>query len=377
MIEQQIAQVEAQVPPLRGLQPKREVPNRLIGEAAVREDLARSFDRDNPPAELKAQQHLLERLGFMGPGLDLRALCLDALTSQVLGYYRDEEKDMTIVQRSGGFGPLEQMTVAHEYTHALQDQHFDLKSLGTHEVDQSDRSLARLALVEGDASLLMTQWAQANLTPQELVELVQQSSDPSQQETLDRLPPLLRTQLTFPYQEGLAFALRLYTEGGWDAINAAYRSLPDSTEQILHPEKYALAEGPVPVELPPVAQRLGVGWTQSAIDTAGELAIRVWLEGDRLPATPDSVSAEEAAAGWGGDRVASYDGPRGAWAVVWQTAWDTPADADEFASAAGSLVRHLGAGALVAGRGATDVLILVASDESTLQKVKAAVGISS
>ena len=136
----------------------------------------------------------------MAPGLNLRDLYLAALTSQILGYYDDKTKEMTVVQRSGAFGPLERMTLAHEYTHALQDQHFGLDSLQTDDPSQSDRSLARLALAEGDASLLMTLWAKANLTPQELAVLVQQSSDPAAQAALDRLPQILRQQFTFPYR---------------------------------------------------------------------------------------------------------------------------------------------------------------------------------
>jgi hypothetical protein len=217
----------------------------------------------------------------------------------------------------------------------------------------------------------MTQWAQANLTPQELIELVGQSSDPAAQAALDRLPPILRQQFTFPYEDGLSFALRLYLQGGWDAINAAYRKLPDSTEQILHPEKYASGEKPVSVELPPVVERLGAGWKQSTTDTIGEFATRVWIEGG-----PSRAPADEAAAGWGGDRVASYDGPDGAWAVAWKTAWDTPLDAEEFATAAAPLVEQLGSARLFSGPDATGKLILVASDDATLQKLTAAAGIA-
>ena len=370
-LDEQVAAVEAQVPPIRRIDPTVDVPNRVLSESAARDDLTRSFDKENPPAELKIQQDLLERLGFMEPGLNLRDLFLSAMASQILGYYDDDTKQMTIVQRSGGFGPLERMTLSHEYTHALQDQRFGLDSLQTDDPTEGDRGLARLALVEGDASLLMTLWAQGNLTPQELAELVQQSSDPAAQAALDRLPPILRQQFTFPYEAGLSFALRLYMQGGWDAIDAAYQKLPDSTEQILHPEKYASGEKPVSVTLPPALERLGSGWKESATDTVGEFATRVWIEGG-----PSRAAADEAAAGWGGDRLASYDGPNGAWAVAWKTAWDTPQDAEEFATAAAPLVDKLGSARLFAGPGATDKLILIASDDATLQKLTAAAGIA-
>ena len=80
---------------------------------------------------------------------------------------------MVVVSKSGAIGAIEKVTFAHEFTHALQDQHFGLEGIDVDAVGQGDRSLGRLALVEGDASLLMTHWLSGHLTAAEIEELLQ------------------------------------------------------------------------------------------------------------------------------------------------------------------------------------------------------------
>jgi hypothetical protein len=359
--------VEAAVPPLRGLEPRAEVQNRILDAAGLHAELVRLFDEAATPAEYAAGSRFGERLGLLPAGSDLRALQVALLEEEALGFYDQDTRQMTLVQRRGtAFGPLERATLAHEYTHALQDQHFGLADLGLDDLAHGDRALARLALVEGDASLLMQQWAAENLSFAEALKVLLQALDPRQQAVLASMPPILQRQLMFPYLDGLAFVTGLQAGGGWTAVDAAYSRPPDSTEQILHPEKYTVGEKPVAVASPDDLGRLGVGWTETLADTLGELTISVWLE----PAA-GATDAAAAAAGWGGDRVTMYEGPDGAWLIVWSTAWDTSADAAEFAAAAAaSGVRGL----RVVGGGppaARDrfVLVVFASDADLLDRL--------
>jgi len=362
-----IAEVEAAVPPLRGLELRAEVPNRILDAAGLHAELLRLFDEAATPAEYAAQSRFGERMGLLPAGSDLRALQLALFEEQALGFYDQDTRQMTLVERgSGTFGPLERATLAHEYTHALQDQHFGLADLGLDDLTQGDRALARLALIEGDASLLMQQWAAENLSFADAMKVLLQALDPRQQAVLAGMPPILQRQLMFPYLDGLAFVTGLQAAGGWTAVDAAYSRPPDSTEQILHPEKYTVGEGPVAIASPDELGRLGAGWTETLADTLGELTISVWLE----PAggTKDAAAA---AAGWGGDRVTMYEGPDGAWLIVWSTAWDTPADAAEFATAAAASrvrgVRVVGGGPVAA----TDriVLVVLSSDADLLDRL--------
>lgn len=283
------------------------------------------------------------------------------LTSQVAGFYRPDTKQMYVVSETGGLGPIEQVSFAHEYDHALQDQHFDLTKLGTAVADQGDRSLARLSLPEGDATLLMSDWAQQGLTPLQTLQLLQGSTNPAQAAVLASMPPFLKDDLLFPYTSGLAFVEGIQTSGGWPAVDAVYAKPPDSTEQILHSQKYLDHEEPIAVSFPAdLASRLGSGWKVSLQDTFGEFLLREWLEiAGGVPAS----AASDAAAGWGGDRVALVEGPNGAWGVAIVTQWDTKADADGFQSAATTAAAKL-PHSDVFRPSDTEVPVIVGSDDA-------------
>jgi hypothetical protein len=353
-IEAQVETIEASVPALRQLEPA-SVPNRVVDEAAARLDFERVIDEAATAEEYAAAARLGERLGFFPAGTDLRQTQLDLLGDQVLGYYDEEADTMAVVQRGADFGPLERVTIAHEYTHALQDQAFDLEKVTPDDdVDNSDQDLARVAMVEGDASLVTQQWTLDNLTFEQILAITRQAME--QQAVLAGIPRLLVRQLEFPYAEGLLFATALFQQGGWEAVDAAYASPPDSTEQVIHPEKYATREAPVAVEPDITPATLGEGWSEAASDTVGELGIATWLE------SAGPTIARDASAGWGGDRVVLLEGPDDAWLVDWITSWDSPADAEAFTAAASRRITELGDRAVVRHTpGSQDVEIRIAS----------------
>jgi len=356
--------VEQQVVGLRGLKPKRPVERQFITEAELRVLITQQFDEDTPPAYLAANERLYKALGLIPETASLRDLSLDLLSGGVAGFYRNDEGKLYVVSKSGGPGPNERFFFAHEYDHALQDQNSTIFKDQDGVLDQSDRLLARASVYEGDASLLMTQWASANLTRDELLEVIAASSDPAVQAVMDRTPAILSDTLTFPYTTGLGFVVAAHSAGGWPAVDAMLTKMPASTEQILHPDKYAAGEAPVAVTLPAdLAARLGPGWTVPLQDTFGELQLGIWLHQNGVTGA-DATSAND---GWGGDRLAVMEGPDGAWAVVLDTTWDTEKDATEFADAAQKAVEagpHTGQ---ISTPTAKDVTILIASDDATLQ----------
>lgn len=103
----------------------------------------------------------------------------------------------------------------------------------------------------------------------------------------------------------------------WAPVDRAFGNLPESTEQIIHPEKY-LRDHPKPVQIPADARLHGTSLGQ---DTAGEFTIRCWAR--------ENGSGDEAAAGWGGDRYETFRTSTGL-AGVWMTTWDSDKDAVEF-----------------------------------------------
>ena len=332
------AAIRAQVIKIRGLTPTKPVDPVSLDETELRANLTADFDRENTPAELQLGQDELITLGLLPKGSSLRTVMLDFQSGQVAGYYSPEKDELFVVSRSGGLGPTEMVTYAHEFTHQLQDQRVGLKSLGLDAPDQSDRGIARLALVEGDATSVQGAWMQGNLTPQQMGELLQASLDPKAVAALQNAPPFVRETSLFPYQNGLSFVSGLIAAGGYAAVDTAFEAPPSSTEQILHPEKYAAHEAPVALPIPAdVATKLGKGWSAAGQDTLGELILGIWLRQGGVA----GAAASTAAAGWGGDRLVVLRGPNAQVGVGLITTWDSPADTVEFFTAASTAVAAL------------------------------------
>ena len=367
--------IEDQTVEIRRLQPKRPVQPTLLDDAGIKRLTRDQFDKDNPPAEIAANERMYKALGMLPADASLHDLYVELLGSQVAGLYDPTDKHLYVVAKNGTLGPAEKVTFSHEFTHALQDQNFDLGTLKLDEVGHGDQSLARLSLVEGDATVEMSIWQTQHLTAAEQAQILAQSTgDPSLGQLLAK-PPILRESLLFPYIQGLTFVGGLVRAGSaWSAVNAAYKNPPASTEQILHPEKYTAHEQPIAVQLPAgLAGRLGAGWSSALEDTFGEFQFQVWLAQNT---DIGASAADAAAAGWGGDRIAVLDGPSDAWGVILRTQWDTAKDASEFESAAEPIVAKLGSAALLPGAGGTERWVVVASDSTTLGKVANAAGLA-
>jgi hypothetical protein len=224
----------------------------------------------------------------------------------------------------------EQIVFVHEYTHALQDQHFGLDVLEDEAVQTTpDRAIATLALVEGDATAAMQSYSQevAMRNPAAVFELLAEGAMAGNLIVPSGIPDTLVRELIFPYEQGLSFVLALYDDGGWDRINEAYENLPETTEQIMHPEKYLAGEGAIPVETTDLA--LGEGYEEVWDIPLGEFYLA-----ELLRTQLSSFEAGEAAAGWGGDNFQLYVNPETG-DQVWtlQITWDAPEEAAEFAEA--------------------------------------------
>ena len=360
---------------IRGLQPKATVAPKVLDDAGIKKLTADSFAKDNPPALVAANERILKAFGLLPADASLANLYVSLLGSQVAGLYSPDDKTLYVVSRSGVIGPAQKTTFAHEFTHALQDQNFNLGSLHLDEMGEGDRSFARLALVEGDATLSMSLWQAQHLSPAELGQLIAESTSDPSTAILFGMPPILRESLLFPYTQGLGFVQGLYGGASWSSVNGAFARPPASTEQILHPDKYASGEVPIPVSLrTDAAAVLGAGWKSALVDTFGEFQIGVWLRGNT---GIDAKAAGDAAAGWGGDRIEVLDGPAGSWAVVLRTAWDSAADATAFEAAATPLVVGLASpGGLLPGAGGTERWVVIASDAATLRRVEGAFGLA-
>jgi hypothetical protein len=363
--EEVYAAIKQSVIDIRGLQPKRDIDPQILDETELGKRVKDAFNRDNPPEIVRANERLLKGLDLLPEDASLATMFVDMQSSQVAGYYDPDAKELFVVSRTGGLGPTERVTFAHEFTHALQDQNFDLNEFDLAEVGQGDRGLARLSLIEGDATAVMTVWVQQHLNIVELLQLTQEASDPEALPILEELPPIIREGALFPYDAGLKFVLALQSSGGEGAVDGAFKDPPASSEQIMHFEKYEAHEKPVAVAIPTgIAGRLGNGWKESLQDTLGEFQLGVWLR----QGTDRATVANDAAAGWGGDRVALYEGPNGAWGIVLMTAWDSEQDARDFSDAAAQTISKDDAVGGINLEGRT-VTVVLGSDGDTRDKV--------
>jgi hypothetical protein len=366
--------IERQVIAIRGLTPTKAVERRIISEAELRTILTKMYDDETPPAYVAASERFYKALGLLPQSASLRDLTMDFMTGGVAGFYRNDQGTMYIVSRSGGIGGNEKVTYAHEYDHALQDQTWPVFRDQHGVLDRGDWVLARQAVYEGDATVLMSQWAIGNATPQDLKDIIAAGTDPAQTALLARTPAIMKETLLFPYTTGAAFVQAAQADGGWAGVDKLFKRLPESTEQILHPEKYAAGEAPVEVALPTdLATRLGSGWSVPMQDTFGEFQTGVWLREGGVA----DAAAKDAAAGWGGDRLAVVNGPNDTWAVAWHTVWDTEADAAAFETAATTALAKAGGMAQVLpGTGGTTRWILLASDADTMSRVANVLGLA-
>lgn len=278
------------------------------------------------PGDASAVAHeraMLELMDVITPATRLDGLDR-AGAEDVAGVYFPDEKAFYVVQSPTRDAYFD-IVVAHEHVHALQDAAYDLTKI-QHNCPNQDACRAIKALIEGDATALMYEYAD-KLVPVIEYAVAESRAALAEKRTIGSraFPDYFYGMGTFPYREGTWFVDRLKKGGGVDAVSRAFARPPASTEQVLHYEKYTANERPLDVTLP-AFDGVGGGWKEIERDVAGELGLRMFLAGSIGP-----VAASVAADGWGGDRYALLENGKGQYALVMRTRWDTEKDADMFA----------------------------------------------
>ena len=308
---------------IRQLPILRPVPSSAQSRAQIEQMILRNLDCNTTPAEMHAAEVTLKKLGLAPADFQFRPLVVGLLTEQVAGYYDPKLRQFHLADWIDV--DAQKPIMAHELVHALQDQHFNLRRFENWPKGDSDAQLAAHALIEGDATLAMLQYVTKNPL-RALGFLKSMGGAGLNSEQLNKAPRSLRETLLFPYQEGMAWARVVHQNGGWGDVSKAFSNLPQSTEQILHPEKYFVQEAPVKVTLPDLRRALGRGWRRIESDVNGEWSTYLILD-EFLKSLADS---KRAAAGWGGDRYEVYENQRGLVVYVSVSAWDSEKDAREF-----------------------------------------------
>ena len=309
---------------LRELSILRAVKSGAQSRADIERMIVKNLDTDTTPAEMHATEVLLRAFGLAPDDFAYRPFLIKLLTEQVAGYYDPKAQQFYLADwiELEGQKPV----MAHELTHALQDQHFNLKRFDKWPKGDSDAELAAHALIEGDATLAMTLYMAKH--PMVALAFIRSlGGEGTSSEQFKRAPRALRESLLFPYEAGSAWATQVYRRGGWDMVSKAFNKLPQSSEQILHPEKYFAYEAPLKVTLPELKPLLGTSWKRLDTDVNGEFGFYLILD----EYLNNSGESKQAASGWGGDQFHLYEGANPSEVFVAQmTVWDTASDAREF-----------------------------------------------
>ncbi len=344
-LQQKLESALAYVAQVRGLPAKTPVKGRLIARGDIENYLREQLDKETPADVIEATEALLYGFGSVDRSFDYRQAIISLMTSQLLGFYDPEQKAFFVAGELTG--DEADVTLWHELVHALQDQHYDLAKLTASQPDGGDQQAAMHALAEGDATSAMLD---AMLKPRGISALDVPEGLMRAESVLGAAalsaPPVLVRSLLAPYVDGLAFTNSLRRQGGFPAVDQAWRQPPVSTEQLLHIEKYLAHEPPLVVPLPsapPHAPEL----VERFHDVMGEQTLRLLFE-EWLPARTAASSASD----WGGDRFAAFsDEARERWALGWHLRFDSAAAAERAAEAfaRGAPLTERSEGAPIAG----------------------------
>jgi len=319
---------------LRELDIKQSVKSSLKTKDEIEQSVIRDLDENTSREDFEATQKTLVKLGLIRRDFKLRDYVVQLLREQVAGYYEPKTKEFYLA----AWLPVsdQKRVIAHELVHALQDQHFDLRRFENWPKGDSDAELAAHALVEGEATLVMIEYdfdergAKVDLARLGALadSLIEQDGDTDAKAypVLANAPRVLKENLQFPYLYGAAFAGALLKSRSWQTLDLAYKYLPTSSEQIMHPERFLNRDNPVKIALADPSGVIGPDWKKSDKDVNGEFGYLVALA-EFIPAR----IARTAAAGWGGDAYALYENKSsGATLLIQYTTWDSESDAREF-----------------------------------------------
>ena len=357
------AVIEEQTAKLRGLSFKKPVTYKVIGREELRKVLEGKLGEQYSAQELRDYGRTLETLGLIPAGTDLREAILGLYDEQVAAFYVPEERALYTFKDESFTRNLDKVTLAHELTHALQDQNFDLTTFPLKIKDNDDLALATSALVEGDATLLMAQYYGEHLDVRNMLSDVMGGMLGQKTAKFQAAPPFLQQLLLFPYQEGTEFTMAVFAAGGMDALNDAFRHPPVSSQQILHPEQF-LRDRHDPEKI--ALKKLDAGqWRLIGDNVLGEFGVRCLLS-----PSLGALEAQRLAAGWNGDRYHVYErGTNGPTALMWTTAWTTEKEAGDFADAYQQLTEKRGVLAKLE-RDGNHVRIRQAKDAAALDDLK-------
>jgi hypothetical protein len=347
--------MERLLPGVRKLPFKHEVKRDVTKRQDMKALIKKEIDEDMTPEEFRANELGLKAFGLLPRDFNYKEALAQVYAEEVAAFYDPKTKTMHLIEepkekaeqapsflerllgKKQGFDKEENKTViAHELTHALADQHYDLDAMQKEVKKDDDQTLALDALIEGEATLVMfvggaLDWEGGDITnfPVESLEWTFNLLTPflpflGGGKAIRSAPPIITESMTFPYFRGMVFCIKRAKTAGWSAIDEIYHNPPLSTEQVLHPEKYRGEKRDLPMSIDLGSLKAPAGWKEVGRNVLGEMQLGVMLR---------HHAAKSAAPGWDGDRYAVFEGPKDKLGLVWLSTWDSEEDAREFLEA--------------------------------------------
>jgi len=314
------SQIERDVASIRGLSFTHPVVYQSLDRAGIRQVVAGKLSEQYTDQEIRNISTGYSALGLLPPAFPLKQTYVNLLGEQIAAFYDQHQHKLFMFQDASLENAQNRVILAHELTHALQDQNFGLLNLALEIKDNDDRAAAASALIEGDATLVMSQYMVKDLSWHTLADTVTFSATQSMVE-IRKAPRYLREMLVFPYLRGQQFCEAAFERGGFPALSEVYKNPPTSTAQILHPEKYFSQPREDPVQVT-FSNTTFQGRQPLSNNVLGEMGMRILLS-----QYVDEVDAERFSTGWRGDRYLVFDGGK---ILVWKTVWDSPQAAADF-----------------------------------------------
>jgi len=297
-------EVLTQMSQITGLALRSPLKKSLRSREEIRAHLIQEMDEDKNTAERYAGARSAEAFGLLPKGFDLDSFLVDLLTEQVAGLYDPKAHEFYVAD----WIPIDdqRMVMAHELTHALEDQHFQIEGWAKAARPNDDGELARESVLEGSAMAAMVEYLLrgSGRSLQDLPDIdpAMLIGDMAETPLLKKAPPFLKDALIFPYLDGLTFSAAVLKPTGWEGLSAIFAKPPVSTQQIMHPALYASGKAPAPISLPSMEKTLGADWAKLEENVMGEFG---WKE--VLKQFLDEPRAKALSAAWDGDRYAAYE----------------------------------------------------------------------
>jgi hypothetical protein len=297
-------EVLQQMSEITGLTLRAPLKKSLRSREQIRAYVIEEMNDDKNPAERYAGQRSAEAFGLLPKGFNLDSFMVDLLTEQIAGLYDPKAHEFYVADWIPA--PDQKMVMAHELTHALQDQHFQIEDWVKAARPNDDAELARESVLEGSAMAAMVdyllQGTGRSLQDLPDIEPSMLIGDMESTPMLKKAPPFLKDALIFPYLDGLNFSAAVLRPDGWSALSGIFAKPPVSTQQILHPALYKAGKIPPKVMVPSMDKEVGADWTKLEDNIMGEFGwkevLKQFLGEDK--ATPVSSS-------WNGDRYVVYE----------------------------------------------------------------------